>query len=197
MPPPYSSAPWLTRPPEITACNANQDWDRLQEIRESIVTRAPVYLAPSLISQTQPTTPAQPRTQTPPQPLPQSQSAPSRRSQPLSQSQYYQGVRPETPPSYAMGQYGQSNYGALNGLRTQNPPALPYQAPTAAPSNRMRPNAGLVPPTITYKPSPFYELKYQIGDVKTLEGASTASPPPSSAPLICWWLTRSSDGGAP
>jgi E3 SUMO-protein ligase PIAS1 len=36
----------------------------------------------------------------------------------------------------------------------------------------LRPNAGLVAPAIAYKSSPFYELKYQVGDVKTLEGAS-------------------------
>ncbi|KAK4034084.1 PINIT domain-containing protein [Parachaetomium inaequale] len=143
---------------QINLCSDTRDWERLQEIRESIVNRAPIYVTPSLVSQTQS------QAQSQPQPL-QAQI----RSQPLPQSSYYQGSRPQTPPNYAMGSYNQPNYGALNGLRSQNPPALSYQAPTNGPSARLRPNVGLVAPTLAYKSSPFYELKYQVGDVKTLE----------------------------
>ncbi|KAG7290296.1 hypothetical protein NEMBOFW57_000295 [Staphylotrichum longicolle] len=92
-----------------------------------------------------------------------------RESIPLPQSSYYQAVRPQTPPNYAMGSYGQSGYADLNGLRSQNPPPVPFQPAPSGPSARLRPNAGLVPPSITYKTSPFYELKYQLGDVRTLE----------------------------
>jgi E3 SUMO-protein ligase PIAS1 len=85
-----------------------------------------------------------------------------------------------------MAPYGQSNYGALNGLRSQNPPAHSpsYQSTANGASSRLRPNSGLVHPTITFKPSPFYELKYQVGDARTLEGASAAATHPSSAPLM-------------
>ncbi|KAK4153737.1 PINIT domain-containing protein [Chaetomidium leptoderma] len=144
---------------QVNLCSDTRDWERLHEIRESIVTRASIYVPPSLISQT--------RSQPPPPPPPPSQS--QLRSQPLPQSSYYQTARPQTPPNYAMASYGQSGYGALNGLRSQNPPAPPYQAPPNGPTARLRPNAGLVAPTIAYKPSPFYELKYQVGDVRALE----------------------------
>ncbi len=171
MRPPHDEfVPWLTFPPEINLCTDTRDWERLQEIRESIVTRAPIFIPPALV------------TQTPPQASQQSQSqslsASQSRSQALPQSSYYQpAARPQTPPNYAMAQYSQSGYGALNGLRSQNPPAQPFPAPQGGLSGRMRPT-GLVPPTITHKTSPFYELKYQIGDVKTLEGASAVIPPP-------------------
>lgn len=82
-----------------------------------------------------------------------------------------------------MGSYNQPGYGSLNGLRSQNPPSVAYQSqpPTTGAAGRLRPNAGLVAPAITYKPSPFYELKYQVGDVKTLEGVFGS--PHFSAPL--------------
>ncbi len=78
-----------------------------------------------------------------------------------------------------MAPYGQSSYSALNGLRSQNPPAhsSPYQSTANGASSRLRPNSGLVLPSISFKHSPFYELKYQVGDAKTLEGASAAVPP--------------------
>jgi E3 SUMO-protein ligase PIAS1 len=175
MAPPLLFRHGLQFPPEINLCSDTRDWERLQEIRESIVNRAPIYVTPSLVSQTQ----SQAHSQSQPQ-LSQAQI----RSQPLPQSSYYQGSRPQTPPNYAMGSYNQPNYGALNGLRSQNPAALSYQAPTNGPSARLRPNAGLVAPSIAYKSSPFYELKYQVGDIKTLEGASRH--PAFSAPLIRW-----------
>jgi E3 SUMO-protein ligase PIAS1 len=69
-----------------------------------------------------------------------------------------------------MGSYNQpAGYGGLNGLRSQNPPPVAYPTAPAGASSRLRPNAGLVAPAIAYKSSPFYELKYQVGDVKTLE----------------------------
>ena len=164
--PHHRFVPWLTFPAEINLCTDTLDWERLQEIRESIVTRAPIFIPPALVTQAPSPSPRQS--------LPASQP----RSQALPQSSYYQpAARPQTPPNYAMAQFGQSGYGALNGLRSQNPPAHPFPAPQGGPSGRLRPN-GLVPPTIAYKSSPFYELKYQIGDVKTLEGASAVIPPP-------------------
>ena len=163
--PHHRFVPWLTFPAEINLCTDTLDWERLQEIRESIVTRAPIFIPPALVTQAPSPSPRQS--------LPASQP----RSQALPQSSYYQpAARPQTPPNYAMAQFGQSGFGALNGLRSQNPPAHPFPAPQGA-SGRSRPN-GLVAPTIAYKSSPFYELKYQIGDVKTLEGASAAIPPP-------------------
>ena len=164
--PHHRFVPWLTFPAEINLCTDTLDWERLQEIRESIVTRAPIFIPPALVPQAPSPSPRQS--------LPASQP----RSQALPQSSYYQpAARPQTPPNYAMAQFGQSGYGALNGLRSQNPPAHPFPAPQGGQSARSRPN-GLVAPTIAYKSSPFYELKYQIGDVKTLEGASAAIPPP-------------------
>jgi E3 SUMO-protein ligase PIAS1 len=77
-----------------------------------------------------------------------------------------------------MGSFGQSDYGALNGLRSQNAAPIPYPPAPNGPSARLRPNAGLIAPTITYKASPFYELKYQVGDVRTLEGAYPMAPSP-------------------
>lgn len=145
---------------EINSCSDGRDWERLHEIRESIVNRAPIYVTPSLVSQSQSQS----------QPPPPSQL--SLRAQPILQPSYYQAPRPQTPPSYAMGSYNQPGYGGLNGLRSQNPPPVAYPAPTTGASSRLRPNAGLVAPAIAYKQSPFYELKYQVGDVKTLEGAS-------------------------
>lgn len=150
---------------EITACSDSRDWARLKEIRESIVTRAPIFANSSLAS------PSQPQPPIPSQP--QQPAQPQARAQPLPQSSYYQAVRPQTPPNYAMGSYGQSGYADLNGLRSQNPPPVPFQPAPSGPSARLRPNAGLVPPSITYKTSPFYELKYQLGDVRTLEGTSS------------------------
>ncbi|KAK3296217.1 PINIT domain-containing protein [Chaetomium fimeti] len=143
---------------QINSCSDARDWERLHEIRESIVNRAPIYVTPSLVSQSQS------------QPQPQSQvSQVSLRSQPIPQPSYYQSSRPQTPPNYAMGSYNQPSYGALNGLRSQNPPSVGYQNPPTGAAARLRPNAGLVAPAIAYKSSPFYELKYQVGDVKTLE----------------------------
>jgi E3 SUMO-protein ligase PIAS1 len=66
--------------------------------------------------------------------------------------------------------YGQAAYDALNGLRSQNPPANPFRAPQSSSGNRPLP-PGLSAPSIAFKPSPFYEMKYQVGDVKTLDGA--------------------------
>jgi E3 SUMO-protein ligase PIAS1 len=150
---------------EINSCSDARDWERLHEIRESIVNRAPIYVTPSLVSQSQS------------QPQPQSQvSQVSLRSQPIPQPSYYQSSRPQTPPNYAMGSYNQPSYGALNGLRSQNPPSVGYQNPPTGAAARLRPNAGLVAPAIAYKSSPFYELKYQVGDVKTLEGVFGVIP---------------------
>ena len=59
-----------------------------------------------------------------------------------------------------------SGYGALNGLRSSNPAPVSYQGPPPLPAARARQISGLHAPTITYKPSPFYELKYQLGDVR-------------------------------
>lgn len=157
---PCNSAMAHHRRTEIDACSENRDWERLREIRESIVNRAPIYVTPSLVSQTQP----------------QPQSQPHLRSQPVSQSAYYQAARPQTPPTYPMAPYSQTSYGALSGLRSQNPPAHSYQATHNGLAARSRPNAGLNLPTIAYKPSPFYDPKYQIGDVRTLEGEFKASP---------------------
>ncbi|KAK4123893.1 hypothetical protein N657DRAFT_690543 [Parathielavia appendiculata] len=145
---------------QINSCSDSRDWERLQEIRESIVKRAPIYVGPSLVNQTQPQSHSQPQ---PPGPV-------AIRSQPLPQSSYLsQAARDYTPPNYAMGSYNTPGYGGLNGLRSSNAAPAPYQASPGVPAARSRPNAGLLAPTITYKPSPFYEMKYQIGDVKTLE----------------------------
>jgi E3 SUMO-protein ligase PIAS1 len=154
------------RPPEINLCSETRDWERLQEIRESIVTRAPIFVTPSLVSQTQQ------QSHSLPQQPPATVAPAALRSQPIPQSSYYQAARSNTPPNYAMASYNQPGYGALNGLRSSNAAPVPYQAPPPVPAARPRPNSGLQAPTITYKPSPFYELKYQLGDVRTLEGAS-------------------------
>lgn len=56
-------------------------------------------------------------------------------------------------------------YQALSGSRPQNA--------TSATGYQTRPlGPGLNPPAIQYKPSPFYEPKYQVADVKTLEGGA-------------------------
>ncbi|KAL2201566.1 PINIT domain-containing protein [Corynascus similis CBS 632.67] len=145
---------------QINFCSDRRDWERLHEIRESIVTRAPIFVTPALVSQTQP------------QPRPHSQTPLSQiqlRSQPVSHSSYYQAAPSQTANTSGMGSYSQTGYGALDGLRAQNPPATSYPLAPNGPGGRIRPNAGLIAPTITYKPSPFYELKYQVGDVRTLE----------------------------
>ncbi|AEO69528.1 fdeb5bbb-d0b0-4499-b5dd-56976a7dcda6 [Thermothielavioides terrestris] len=140
---------------QIDACNENRDWERLNEIRESIVSRAPIYVTPSLVSQTQA------QSQPPSRAQPHSQPQPHR-PLPAPASPYYQAAGPHTPPNYAMASHGQSGYGALNGLRSQN-------APFQTAQNGPRLPGGLNPPTIAYKPSPFYELKYQVGNVRTLK----------------------------
>lgn len=78
-----------------------------------------------------------------------------------------------------MPSYPTTGYGALNGLRSN------LYGTTASSSSvgRARPVAGLNPPTIAYKSSPFYDQKYQVGDVRALEGAYEGYPS-SSAPLI-------------
>jgi hypothetical protein len=166
------------RRPEINLCSETRDWERLQEIRESIVTRAPIFVTPSLVSQTQPQSHSQPQ--------PPATVAPAAlRSQPLPQSSYYQAARSHTPPNYAMASYNQPGYGALNGLRSSNPAPVSYQGPPPLPAARARQISGLHAPTITYKPSPFYELKYQLGDVRTLEGVSGSAELSTVVLLIC------------
>ncbi|AEO57449.1 hypothetical protein MYCTH_2138861 [Thermothelomyces thermophilus ATCC 42464] len=150
---------------QINSCSDRRDWARLHEIRESIVNRAPIFVTPALVSQTQnqPQSHSRPHSQSPLSHL-------QLRSQPPSHSSYYQAAPPPTATASAMGSYSQPGYGAFDGLLAQHPPPPPYQQPpNGSTGGRMRPNAGLVPPTIAYKPSPFYELKYQVGDVRTLE----------------------------
>ncbi|KAL2160524.1 hypothetical protein VTH06DRAFT_1212 [Thermothelomyces fergusii] len=161
---------------QINSCSDRRDWARLHEIRESIVNRAPILATPVLVSPAQ--NQGQPQSQS--QSRPHSQSPlPShlqlRSQQPPSHQSYYPAAPP--PPaatSSTMGPYSQGGYAAFDGLLAQkHPPSHPYQLPNGSTTgSRMRPNAGLVPPAIAYKPSPFYELKYQVGDVKTLESAS-------------------------
>ncbi|KAL2262097.1 hypothetical protein VTK26DRAFT_2499 [Humicola hyalothermophila] len=147
----------------INNCSADRDWERLQEIRESIVTRAPIYVTPSLVSQTQPQ--SHPHSQT--RPLQHQQpSQPQLRSQGV-QSSYYQPARSEASPQYAMASYGSSGYAPPSGPRTVN--QLPYQSAPMGQAAQARPTAGLMPPGILFKPSPFYETKYQVGDIRPLE----------------------------
>jgi E3 SUMO-protein ligase PIAS1 len=84
-----------------------------------------------------------------------------------------------------MASYNQPGYGALNGLRSSNPAPVSYQGPPPLPAARARQISGLHAPTITYKPSPFYELKYQLGDVRTLEGVSGSAELSTVVLLIC------------
>lgn len=148
-----------TSPADINACNADLDWERLQEIRESIVTRAPIFVTPSLVAQAKPQSP--------------SPSQPQLRSQPL-QASYYHPARSQTPPQYAMASYNPPGYGVppsgLRAARNPQPQPVPFQVPQNGPAAQLRPIAGLVAPIISYKTSPFYESKYQIGDPKSLEG---------------------------
>jgi E3 SUMO-protein ligase PIAS1 len=153
---------------EINACSDSRDWERLKEIRESIATRASIYIPPALVSQTQAQAQAQAQSQSQPH------SQPRIGTQTLSQPSYYQPARSQEASNYAMAYAQPSSYGALNGLRAQNLPANGYQAGQIGLTARSRSSGGLNPPAFSYKPSPFYEPKYQLGDVKTLEGASGA-----------------------
>ncbi|KAL2128580.1 hypothetical protein VTI74DRAFT_9005 [Chaetomium olivicolor] len=136
---------------QINSCADKHDWERLKEIRESLVARAPIYAA-------------QFQSQPQPQSQPQSQATSGLHSQPLPQPSYYQPPGTQTTSNYAMPSYNSQGYGALNGLRSNA-----YQPPQPPSLGRARPAVGLNPPIITYKSSPFYEQKYQVGDVKTLE----------------------------
>ncbi|KAK4242436.1 PINIT domain-containing protein [Achaetomium macrosporum] len=144
---------------QIQSCGESRDWERFKKIRESIASRAPVSISPSRTSQAQPQSQPQAKAQSPSQPWPQA----------LPQSSSYQTSSSQVPSSYAMPPYGQAAYDALNGLRSQNPQAHPFHAPQSSLGNRARPSRGFSPPTIAFKPSPFYEMKYQVGDVRTLE----------------------------
>ena len=152
-------------PTDINTCSVDSDWERLQEIRDSIVTRAPIYVTPSLVAQSKPQAQSQPAPQPP-------SSQPQLRSQPL-QSSYYHPARSQTPPQYAMASYNSTGYAPPSGLRAARnpqPQPVPFQIPPAGAASQLRPIAGLMPPIISYKPSPFYESKYQIGDPRSLEG---------------------------
>ncbi|KAL2271860.1 hypothetical protein VTJ83DRAFT_1231 [Remersonia thermophila] len=138
---------------QINHCSEAKDWIRLQEIRDSIVSRAPIYVTPALIAQSQP----QPRPSPQPQP-PAPQVASSRRAQAVPQSTWGAPSLGQSTPGYAL---SYQNYQSLGSVRPQNPTMAAY--PT-------RPlGQGLNPPIISFKPSPFYEPKYQVGEVKTLE----------------------------
>ncbi|KAK3301557.1 PINIT domain-containing protein [Chaetomium strumarium] len=153
---------------QIQSCAESRDWARLKEIRESIANRAPVYITPARVSQVP--VPQVPVPQVPPpqwQPQVKSQSTSQPWPQSLPRSTSHQTSSSQPSSSYAMPPYGQSAYDALNGLRSQNPPAHSLRAPQGSSGNRALP--GLNVPTITFKASPFYEIKYQVGDVKTLE----------------------------
>ena len=66
-----------------------------------------------------------------------------------------------------MASYSPTAYATPNGPRALN---LPYQGVPIAPAAQARPSGGLLPPGIIFKPSPFYEAKYQVGEIKVLEG---------------------------
>lgn len=68
------------------------------------------------------------------------------------------------PPGYGVPPSG------LRAARNPQPQPVPFQVPQNGPAAQLRPIAGLVAPIISYKTSPFYESKYQIGDPKSLEG---------------------------
>lgn len=145
---------------ELNAAYAANDWTRVQEIRESIVTRTPVYVNQSILAQatSSPIPPPQPPQPAAYQPNPSS----SRRPQPAPQPWNRPAGNEATLPGYVMAYQG---YQALSGSRPQNA--------TSATGYQTRPlGPGLNPPAIQYKPSPFYEPKYQVADVKTLEGGA-------------------------
>ncbi|KAH6624525.1 PINIT domain-containing protein [Chaetomium sp. MPI-SDFR-AT-0129] len=158
---------------QINNCGVTHDWERLHEIRESIVKQAPAVstLLSSSLPQPQAHAQSQPGSSssshaTQPNTA-QSQQAPP--SQPPHAS-YYESAKSRATPSYAMSSYSQSSHAPVGGQRAHNPPAPTYASVTAAGQpSRPRPNPNLRPPTISYRPSPFYELKYQVGEVKTLE----------------------------
>ncbi|GAB1320754.1 E3 SUMO-protein ligase pli1 [Madurella fahalii] len=147
----------------INNCASERDWGGLNEVRKSIQSQTSIFVAAPLVSQSQP------------QPQPQPHSQPQPRAGPLPKPGFYSAARPQTPPNYAMPPYNSAGYAAPNGLRSHNQPSLPYPGASNGTTSRLRPSAPLLPPGIYFKPSPFYELQYQVGDIKTLEGPVMAA----------------------
>ncbi|KAK0623225.1 PINIT domain-containing protein [Immersiella caudata] len=96
----------------------------------------------------------------------------------------YYGAPPPQPPSIAAPQqrygisgvpgYGSQPYSTANGQRPAvPPPPIPAATPNR-PMTQPRPAAALTP-GFEYKPSPFYELKRRLGDVKICEVQAMAN----------------------
>lgn len=155
----HTTAMAYTRLTDINNCASDRDWGGLSEVRKSIQSQTSIFVAPSSASQSQP------------QPQSQPHSQPQPRAGPLPKPGYYSAARPQTPPNYAMPSYNPAGYAPPNGLRSHNQPSLPYPGGPNGAAARLRPSAPLQQSGIYFKPSPFYELQYQVGDIKTLEGA--------------------------
>ncbi|KAK4115157.1 hypothetical protein N656DRAFT_766425 [Canariomyces notabilis] len=144
----------------INNCATDRDWERLSEIRKSIHSQTSIFIAPSLSPQ-----------QPPPPSQPPSQLQSSRpHSGPLPDPAFYQAGRQGTPPNYAMPPYTSSSYVPPAAPRSHAQPGPSYPGSSNGSAARPRPNAVLMSPGILFKPSPFYEQRYQVGDIRTLEG---------------------------
>jgi len=191
---------------DINSCSAENDWQRLKEVRESIIQRAPIHTHHLVSSaQSQPQSTSQTRSQSHAQMQSSSSAQPSaHQAHPTHQPQSYPQPQSHTtslspahtlslpsqpqpsatyypPPTsrqshYALPGYPPAPYAPTTPTslpRPANPQTVPYHTMGTA-ASRSRPAGGYIAPTITYKPSPFYEPLYQVGEVRTLE--STSSP---------------------
>lgn len=85
---------------------------------------------------------------------------------------FFPEARPQTLLNYAMPPYSSTGHAPANGMRSHNQLSLPYPGALNSATSRLRPGVAVTQPGIYFKPSPFYDPQYQVGDIKTLEGAS-------------------------